>query len=489
MNLTRRQVIQGVGATSVVGFDPVRRAWLTEAQAAPCGRLIDLPRFEGTLSVDASDLDSANRDFGAIRFGTAVAVLRPAHAEDIARAIRYAQEQGIGIAMRGQAHSVFGQAQTDCGVVVDSRALATIHEIGSDSAWVDAGVRWSTLVRASLAEGRTPPVLTDYLELSVGGVISMGGIGGASNRFGLVTDTITEFEIVTGRGQVLLCSQHRNRRLYQAARGGLGQFGIITKARVALVPANDFARVYELQYSDRATFLRDMRKLSGDERFDFLEGQLVPAPDDGRWQFLIQAARWYSSSDFPDDSVLLDGLKPDVRNESFDQPYLDWLNRVAEAERFFRSVGVWTSPHPWSDLFLADETLETYLDIALAETSPSDLGLGLSLFYPMKRRNIGRSATVLPRTKTVWAFDLLRFPIPTGDPAVDGAEVTRLLEQNQILHAAARRLGGKRYAIGAVDFSETDWQEHFGRTYRALKSLKHRLDPHRVLAPGVGVFR
>ena len=36
--------------------------------------------------------------------------------------------------------------------------------------------------------GLTPPVLTDYLHLSVGGTISVGGIGGATSRFGTQAD-------------------------------------------------------------------------------------------------------------------------------------------------------------------------------------------------------------------------------------------------------------------------------------------------------------
>lgn len=40
-----------------------------------------------------------------------------------------------------------------------------------------------------------------------------------------------------GKGEVVTCSPGENVDLFYGALGGLGQFGIITKARIALEPA------------------------------------------------------------------------------------------------------------------------------------------------------------------------------------------------------------------------------------------------------------
>ena len=58
--------------------------------------------------------------------------------------------------MRGISHSVFGQAQADCGIVIDSSTLNRIHSIGPDGAVVDAGVKWSELLNAALRQGLAP---------------------------------------------------------------------------------------------------------------------------------------------------------------------------------------------------------------------------------------------------------------------------------------------------------------------------------------------
>ncbi|CAL5323225.1 unnamed protein product [Camellia sinensis] len=39
------------------------------------------------------------------------------------------------------------------------------------------------------------------------------------------------------KGEILTCSEEQNSELFHAVLGGLGQFGIITIARIALEPA------------------------------------------------------------------------------------------------------------------------------------------------------------------------------------------------------------------------------------------------------------
>ena len=44
------------------------------------------------------------------------------------------------------------------------------------------------------------------------------------------------------------------------------------------------------------------------------------------------------------------------------------------------------------------------------------------------------------------------------------------------------------YPIGAVPMSESDWRVHYGQEWHSFAAAKNRLDPHRILAPGVGIF-
>src|SRR5437588_9356342 len=91
-------------------------------------------------------------------------------------------------------------------------------------------------VPAALEHRLTPPVLTDYLELTVGGTLSAGGIGGTSHRHGPQVDHVRELEVVTGTGEIVTCSPASNTAVFSGALAGYGQAGIITRATIPLIP-------------------------------------------------------------------------------------------------------------------------------------------------------------------------------------------------------------------------------------------------------------
>lgn len=478
--LGQRKALAAMAARSaVLAFDPESRSWITEADAKKGG--IHIPALDGDLAIDEASLAEASDDYGHVIQRTPIAVLRPGSVDDIAKLVKFARPRGIKLAMRGQGHSFFGQAQAGGGIVIDSRTLDTIHSVSADRAVVDAGVRWIDLLEASLAEGRTPPILTDYIGLSIGGTLSVGGIGGHTHRVGLQIDNVLELEVVTGEGDVLTCSPTERADLFSAVLGGLGQFAIIVRATIPLVPAKSNARVFKLYYSDLATYTNDQRALNADERFDYLEGQILPNPNGG-WMFIVEAAKYYTPPEAPDTGALLADLHPDIDTVIEEQSYFDWQNRLAPAIQLLHDTGLWLFPHPLLDLILPDSTVEAFIAGALAELDPADSTNSPMLFYPFKRSRLTRPFFKTPSDETLFLFDILRIVPP--DPAV----VSATLAVNRALFERARDLGGKRYAVAAVPSSHADWLEHFGSTFPLFELRKAQLDPQNLLAPGQGIF-
>lgn len=484
--LSRRKLIAGAGAgLAITAFDPIGRTWISSAQARSqrdqCQQEIQLPRLDGELTSESDALDEAASDFGGIVSKTPRAVLRPGSEKDISTLIKFCNKHRIQVAMRGQGHAVFGEAQVDCGVVIDSRSLDTIHSISEEGAVVDAGVKWSTLTLAALDQGLTPLVLTDYLELSVGGVLSVGGIGGNMNQVGSVADNVNEFRFVTGEGRRKVCSRRRNRDLYRSALGSLGQLGVITGATIALGPAPELARIYELTYSNLSQYLIDQRTLVRDARFDYQEGQIVPAAGGG-WAYKIEVGVYYNSSASPDDGALLNGLSPDSGMVTTDFPYFVWLNRVSFAEASLRDLGLWDTPNPWSDLFVPDSNVEEYIqNDVIPFLTPDQVGAGLVLLYPFRRKQVRQRFFSLPRDPVVWAFDILRFPF-------DPTSTDSLLAENRRLFDRATEAGGKQYPIGALELSPDDWVSHYGRSFYSFLHRKWRYDRRNIMTPGQGIF-
>ena len=214
-----------VGA-AVVAFDPLRGGWVTAAAARPRARREARSRCP-TWTASSAPTRPRWRPRPTTSATWCTAPRWPccgrARSDDVVALVRYANRHGIAVSMRGQGHSTNGQSQVHAGVVIDSSTLSEVHEIGADRVTADAGVLWIDLARATLAHGLTPPVFTDYLDLSVGGTLNAGGIGGTTQRVGMQVDNVLALEVVTGRGELVSCSPTRNRALFEAVLGSLGQ--------------------------------------------------------------------------------------------------------------------------------------------------------------------------------------------------------------------------------------------------------------------------
>ncbi|HYP74400.1 MAG TPA: FAD-binding protein [Polyangiaceae bacterium] len=484
--VSRRAVLMGLGAAALVtGFDPVTRSWISAAHAATIDHVPDL---DGELWTDPSSLAPYADDVGKIIHQTPVAVLRPGSARDIQKMVRFCRKRRIKIAARGQGHSTFGQSQVAGGLVIDMASLNKIHSLGPCTAEVDGGATWKQLVNASVPLGYTPPALTGYINLSIGGTLSMGGVS-STNAQGAQVDNVRELEVVTGEGELVRCSSSCNTQLFEAVLAGVGQCGIITRATVEVVPAKPQSRVFLLNYTDNATFFNDFRTLLNRGEFDGLYNIWVPG-DSGGLVYQLNAIKHFDPAHPPDDASLLRGLHYDrATSTSSDSSYLDQVQSVDVIIDFLRSIGLFDAViHPWFDVFLPDAKVEQYVADVLPTLTPEDVGpTGFMLLFALKRSKLKRPLLRVPeRGDYVYLFDILTSSSVPGDP--DPAFVSRMLARNRRLFEKARDLGGTRYPIGSLEFSRSDWERQYGNQWDDFKRAKRRFDPDALLAPNLGIF-
>jgi FAD/FMN-containing dehydrogenase len=414
-------------------------------------------------------------------------VLLPGSVEDIQAMVRYARKHDIKIAARGQGHTTFGQSQVENGLIVDMRTLNEIHAIESDHAVVDAGVTWRRLVEESVPQGLTAPVLTGYINLTVGGTLSVGGVS-STNDEGAQVDRVQALQVVTGEGDIEWCSEQRKRDLFEAALAGLGQCCIIVKAIVDMVPAPTMARVFQLNHTNNAAFFDDLRTLLRRDEFD--DVFMLGAPDGaGGWVQQLNAVRFFEPGEEPDGDRLLRRLEiPPAAVQVADMPYLDYVLRVDVVIELFRSLGLFDDVlHPWLDVWLPEAHVESYVGETLAGLTPEDVGAtGFLLLFPQKRKRLTRPFFRVPeRGDWVFLFDILTAAAAPG-PNPDFLQ--RMLARNRRLYERARSVGGTFYPIGAIPLTQRDWRDQYGRAFDEFAKLKRRFDPEKILTPGPGIF-
>jgi cytokinin dehydrogenase len=443
-----------------------------------------LPPVGGEANPGPNLIRLASGDFGHILRKPPRAVLKPSSAAEIAAAIGQARRQGLKVAPRGQGHSTYGRALAEDGLGIDMNALIAIHDIQQDRMIVDAGATWRAVLDASLAHGLTPPVLPNHLDLSVGGTLAVGGIGGTTSHHGMQTDQVLDLSVVTGDGRELTCSATAHADLFDAVRAGLGQCGVIVRTTLRLIRAPERARRYQLFYPSLGSLTADQRALLTERRFDHLQGAFLPAAADG-WRFQLEAIRFYGDDGAPEDAALLSGLSDDRGAAVIaDLTYAESQSAFAEVERVLRSNGQWFNPHPWWFTFLPGSNAEQVAGQILDELTREDVGqFGRLIYYPMFTGAVRTPLIRLPDEEIVFPFNIIRML-----PSADTTKVERLIAANRSLYERVRAAGAVQYPVGAVPMSSADWQDHFGPLWPRLRNAKRDFDPSNILTPGYALL-
>ena len=450
------------------------------------------PIVSGEVLDQAADLEARSGDFGRMIRRLPGVVVRPAGSADVAAVIRFARKRGVPVATRGEAHTQTGQALTEGGIVLDLTSLAAIRSIdaaGPDGpvADCDAGVRWETLVRRTLPQGLVPPVLTNNLGVTIGGTLSVAGLGVASFRHGAQGDNVLEIEAVTGSGDVVTCSAAAHREVFDAVRSGLGQFGVITRARLKLRPCRPRTRTYHLLYDEIGPAMRDMRLMIEEDRADYVESWCVPCPQGFRWAgatkeafatwfYPVQMTVEFDPAAPPDDAARLAGLAPYRKTLVEDQDLIHFAMRLEPLFAVWKRSGYWAACHPWMETILPWDAAGPFVQQVIAALPPTALGGGHVLFWPSRGTTSRVPLFMVPPSPLVMGFGIL----PGLPPDLLAQAKPRLNGASDL----SMQAGAKRYLSGLIEFDRARWKRHYGPKWDEVCRLKTTYDPDGILNPG-----
>lgn len=156
--------------------------------------------------------------------------------EDVALTIQFANEFGYSVGMMSTGHGVVLPA--DNAILVIMSQLNQI-EIDPDeqTAVLGAGLRWGAVLEATQQFGLAP-LLGSSPTVGIVGYTLGGGMGWLARKYGLATDSVIYFEVVTSDGQQVRASATENSDLFWALRGGGGNFGVVTAMKIKLYPVS-----------------------------------------------------------------------------------------------------------------------------------------------------------------------------------------------------------------------------------------------------------
>ena len=416
----------------------------------------------------------AASDWGGVVKGAPAGVLRPRSASEAALAVRLATQRGLKLTIRGTGASSGGQSIAEHWVTLDTTA---INEVSVDPARrtvsCGPGATWRSLLFASLGHGLQPAVMPMQLDLTVGGVLSVGGFGAVGHRYGAVGARVTELEVVCGDGAALRCGPEQNADLFDAVRGGLGRCGVITGATLSLRPAPPSVQATKVRVPDAGSWVRQIMKLGrrfGDDPSSHVahvegfcrseEGQLVyelhigvehgdePAPDP-----------WSAASDGGGRSQMM------PREE---RTLVQYLARFDPRFDEMVASGHTGDGHPWIEALLSPEAFVDVLPDVMAGIA-GDKGDRIQIV--LVRRDLLPPLLVSPPADMLICLVV----VPRGIPK---AELPAAVDAMARVHQLVIDAGGKRYLAGWLhDPDEQAWRSHFGDRYDEWCAALQKYDP------------
>jgi FAD/FMN-containing dehydrogenase len=233
------------------------------------------------LRVGEEGFDDARKVWNGMIDRTPGLIVRPADVSDVQRAVDFAREHQLLVAVRGGGHNAAGLATCDGGLVIDLSAMNAMQvDPAKRRARAGGGTTWAVFDRATQEHG----LATTGGAVSTTGVAGLtlgGGIGWLMRKYGLACDNLISAEVVTADGQVLTASADENPDLYWGLRGGGGNFGVVTSFEFQLHPLTTMLGGMLVHPAPRAPevlrFYRDFTQSAPDELTVF--AGLMTAPD------------------------------------------------------------------------------------------------------------------------------------------------------------------------------------------------------------------
>ena len=452
---------------------------------------------ERAALTNAADIEPWLTDWRGRWTGKAPAILQPASTQEVAAIVASAATLGVAMVPQGGNTSMVGGAtppEDGSALILSLRRMTEIRSIDAAAmrAEVKAGVVLENLHNAVAAHDlRFPLTLGATGSATIGGLLSTNAGGTQVLRFGPMRSLVDGIEAVLPDGTIHdglsgLKKDNRGYSIDQLLIGAEGTLGIITAARLKLVPAIHSRAVAWLGIASPKAALEVLRALEAQtdriEGFEILPqesleavlshvpGTRAPLGGSHPWQVLVEAVADTGEAE-PSEELLARLLAPLIErglvadaaisaSEAQCEAFWRIRDSLSEAER--AAFG----PATQHDISVPVDTMPRFMESAAGEVERAFPGVHASGFGHLGDGNIHFHVRAGERGEGDWMRR-------------EGPAVTRLV------HDLVTAAGGSISAEHGIGVMKKDELERLSpERVRILRSIKRSLDPHGLMNPG-----
>ena len=221
---------------------------------APSAPPAALPPLSGHVvrpAPNADEYEQARQNYNARLDFHPAAIVYVYGEADVVNAVKYGIAAGLHVCMRSGKHDYEGFSLNDRGLVIDTSRLDCVTVSGDrTTAVVGPGTPLRTLYHVLGDHGTTLPG-GSCGTVAVGGLVTGGGFGLLSRKYGMFCDKLLRVRMVDGTGTVREASRHHDpdRLFWATCGGGGGNFGVVTEFEFELVPVTELVTTFSYQWA------------------------------------------------------------------------------------------------------------------------------------------------------------------------------------------------------------------------------------------------
>jgi FAD/FMN-containing dehydrogenase len=436
--------------------------------------------LKGKVLRDNLLIEEYRSDFGrTIRKEPRVIVV-PKDDHDITTTFKIAAEYQVPVSIRGAGHTCYGQSLSDGGILLVNYDTNPNVKLENGIVSAHTKTRWMELEQIINRYKLTSPVLTDYLELTVGGTISVGGYGLRSFQYGAQVDNIIELEVILPSSQTLICNSNENSDLFRYTLCGLGQLGFVSKVKFKSIPYRQHTLVFYIMCRSIKEFLSTLKNIFNNGYIDSMDHFSA------YWvngTFFIEIGSSFDEKNSTRVATVIEKIEKRLKyyKKTFIKDYHLYLHNVRK--QWVEQYGI--SHHLWEDYIFSTDELEEFLNRTIATDNIQQQLKILPALYLMacnsaRSKNIPFSPTFGRSNEMVYSVGFY-YMVKLGD--TDNLNSAKKQLEDNMKHCID--IGGRPYLYGWHGLSESQKVQVYHDDYIKLRKLKQKYDPHHLLNPGV----
>ena len=219
-----------------------------------------------------------------------------ARRDRLAEGLRSAGSARIGLAK--ETSNLFRDRAPAAKHLIDVRAFDHVLsvDVGAGAVDVEGMTPYESLVSATLAHGVMPAVVPELKTITIGGAAAGVGIEASSFRYGLVHETLIEYDVLLGDGRVVTCrADNGHADLFYGFPNSYGTLGYALRVRARVVPVAPYVELTHRRFADpKRCFEALQEATSGDAGF-------VDAVAFGPADYVLNVGRFVSAAPYTSD--------------------------------------------------------------------------------------------------------------------------------------------------------------------------------------------